>query len=68
MQLRVQVSDGGEPALVTTRILIVNVLRNEKPPVFVRGQYNPTILETHPVGSTVITVTATDGDTKVRLT
>lgn len=64
-QLRVQVSDEGVPVLVRTRILTVNVLRNEKQPVFVSGQYNPKILETHPVGSTVIKVTATDSDAKV---
>ena len=67
-QLRVQVADGGQPALVRTQILTVNVLRNEKAPVFANGQYSPSILETHPVGSTVAKVTATDGDAKVRLT
>lgn len=64
-QLTVQVTD--QPDSATTpkydiTEVIIHVLRNPNPPVFIPEYYNVTITEYSPVGTKIISVTATDAD------
>jgi len=62
LQLIVQASDNGYPALYDTETVTVSVTRNTLPPTFVQRNYTTTILETQRLGDAIITVTATDPD------
>lgn len=53
------------PARTATADVIVNVVRDEAPPVFQRTPYTRGILETVPVGTSIYQVTAVDNDLKV---
>ncbi|KAK3089813.1 hypothetical protein FSP39_006721 [Pinctada imbricata] len=56
-------SDLGFPSLSSvTALLIVNILRNQNPPVFINEPYSTVISQNLGVFSSVITVTATDAD------
>ena len=61
-QLVVQAYDNGNPPLYDTEVVTITVERNTQPPVFNPAVYQVTILETQSLGSTILTVTATDPD------
>lgn len=65
IQIRVLVEDGGQPSLVDTTIIQVNVNRNNFAPSFGITSYPVTILETNALGTPIVRVVATDMDTKV---
>ncbi|NXR08104.1 PCDGA protein, partial [Semnornis frantzii] len=55
--------DGGEPPRTgTTRIHVVVLDANDNAPVFIPAEYKVHVPEDVPVGSTLVTVTATDAD------
>ncbi|NWZ01068.1 PCDGD protein, partial [Loxia curvirostra] len=56
-------SDGGDPARTgTARIRVTVVDANDNAPVFSQAEYTVRVPEDVPVGSTLVTVTATDAD------
>ncbi|KAK0048619.1 protocadherin Fat 4, partial [Biomphalaria pfeifferi] len=61
-QLRVQVADQGSPPRSSLCVFSVNVNRNVNAPQFSPAFYNITILETQPIASTIVYLTATDAD------
>lgn len=65
----VKISDQGTPALTTTVLVMVNVLDvNEAAPVFGGMPATKDINENIPLGTDIITITATDADTSDTLT
>ena len=61
--------DGGNPSLVSQNIqVIINVIRNDNPPVFINEPYTVNIASSQVAGAFVIQVTATDADISVRAT
>ncbi|GFR89571.1 protocadherin Fat 4 [Elysia marginata] len=63
--LRVEAKDGGNPAETAVALVTINVLRNLFAPVFVETSYEVTIFETRDLGSSFLTVRATDADNRV---
>ncbi|NWV62303.1 PCDG5 protein, partial [Malurus elegans] len=62
-ELVLRASDGGDPALTgTARIRVTVVDANDNAPVFGQAEYTVRVPEDVPVGSTLVTVTATDAD------
>ncbi|XP_071425971.1 protocadherin gamma-A10-like isoform X13 [Pithys albifrons albifrons] len=62
-ELVLRASDGGDPARTGTARIRVTVLdANDNAPVFSQSEYTVRVLEDVPVGSTLVTVTATDAD------
>ncbi|NXE16739.1 PCDGA protein, partial [Lophotis ruficrista] len=62
-ELVLRASDGGEPARTgTARIRVVVLDANDNAPVFSQSEYTVRVPEDVPVGSAVVTVTATDAD------
>ncbi|NXF87335.1 PCDGA protein, partial [Eubucco bourcierii] len=62
-ELVLKARDGGEPARTGTARIRVEVLdANDNAPVFSPAEYTVRVPEDVPVGSTVVTVTATDAD------
>ncbi|NWR66027.1 PCDGA protein, partial [Bucorvus abyssinicus] len=62
-ELVLRASDGGEPSRTGTVRIRVSVLdANDNAPVFSLEEYTVRVPEDVPVGSTLVTVTATDGD------
>ncbi|NXE99907.1 PCDG7 protein, partial [Menura novaehollandiae] len=62
-ELVLRASDGGDPARTgTARIHVVVVDANDNAPVFSESEYKVRVAEDVPVGSTLVTVTATDAD------
>ncbi|XP_052672394.1 LOW QUALITY PROTEIN: protocadherin gamma-A2-like [Harpia harpyja] len=62
-ELVLMASDGGEPARTgTARIRVAVLDANDNAPVFSQAEYTLRVPEDVPVGSTLITVTATDAD------
>ncbi|XP_068273226.1 protocadherin gamma-A12-like [Nyctibius grandis] len=62
-ELVLRASDGGEPARTGTARLRVAVLdANDNAPVFSQAEYTVRVAEDVPVGSTLVTLTATDPD------
>ncbi|NXK93905.1 PCDG7 protein, partial [Formicarius rufipectus] len=62
-ELVLRATDGGDPARTGTARIRVTVLdANDNAPVFSQAEYTVRVPEDVPVGSTLITVTATDGD------
>ncbi|NXD88673.1 PCDGA protein, partial [Halcyon senegalensis] len=62
-ELVLKASDGGEPARTGTARIRVSVLdANDNAPVFSPAEYTVRVPEDVPVGSVLITVTATDAD------
>ncbi|NWV74872.1 PCDGA protein, partial [Dasyornis broadbenti] len=62
-ELVLRASDGGDPALTGTARIHVTVLdANDNAPVFSQSEYAVRVPEDLPVGSTLVTVTATDAD------
>ncbi|XP_068273229.1 protocadherin gamma-A5-like [Nyctibius grandis] len=62
-ELVLRASDGGEPARTGTARLCVAVLdANDNAPVFSQAEYTVRVPEDVPVGSTLVTLTATDAD------
>ncbi|NXS56970.1 PCDG9 protein, partial [Brachypteracias leptosomus] len=62
-ELVLRASDGGEPARTGTARIRVSVLdANDNAPVFSPAEYTVRVAEDVPVGSTLVTVTATDPD------
>ncbi|EOA93033.1 Protocadherin gamma-A1, partial [Anas platyrhynchos] len=62
-ELVLRASDGGEPARTGTARIRVSVLdANDNAPVFSQAVYAVRVPEDVPVGSTLLTLTATDGD------
>nr|XP_054499144.1 protocadherin gamma-A10-like [Agelaius phoeniceus] len=62
-ELVLRASDGGDPARTgTARIRVTVVDANDNAPVFSQAEYTVRVPEDVPVGSTLITVTATDAD------
>ncbi|KAM4892806.1 protocadherin gamma-A12-like [Sylvia borin] len=61
--LVLRASDGGDPARTgTARIRVKVVDANDNAPVFSQAEYTVRVAEDVPVGSVLVTVTATDGD------
>ena len=63
-KVRVQVQDGGTPPHDAAAILTINMLRNLRAPTFDSSRYSATILETKPIGQSILKVAARDGDEK----
>ncbi|KAK2524883.1 hypothetical protein Q9233_009202 [Columba guinea] len=62
-ELVLRASDGGEPARTgTARIRVAVLDANDNAPVFSQTEYTVRVPENVPVGSTLVTVTATDAD------
>ncbi|KAJ7415623.1 hypothetical protein WISP_77170 [Willisornis vidua] len=62
-ELVLRATDGGDPARTGTARIHVTVLdANDNAPVFSQSEYTVRVPEDVPVGSTLITVTATDAD------
>ncbi|KAM9266053.1 protocadherin gamma-A10-like isoform 4-T4 [Cariama cristata] len=62
-ELVLRASDGGEPARTgTARIRVAVLDANDNAPVFSQAEYTVRVPEDVPVGSTLLTVTATDAD------
>ncbi|NWV16631.1 PCDGA protein, partial [Origma solitaria] len=62
-ELVLRASDGGDPALTGTARIRVTVLdANDNAPVFSQSEYTVRVPEDLPVGSVLVTVTATDAD------
>ncbi|NXG24679.1 PCDGE protein, partial [Grallaria varia] len=62
-ELVLRASDGGDPARTgTARIRVTVVDANDNAPVFSQAEYTVRVPEAVPVGSTLVTVTATDAD------
>ncbi|XP_049685694.1 protocadherin gamma-A9-like isoform X16 [Accipiter gentilis] len=62
-ELVLRASDGGEPARTgTARIRVAVLDANDNAPVFSQAEYTLRVPEDVPVGSTLVTVTATDPD------
>ncbi|KAK2524885.1 hypothetical protein Q9233_009204 [Columba guinea] len=62
-ELVLRASDGGEPARTgTARIRVAVLDANDNAPVFSQAEYTVRVPEDVPVGSTLVTVTATDPD------
>ncbi|OXB62478.1 UNVERIFIED_CONTAM: hypothetical protein H355_012497 [Colinus virginianus] len=62
-ELLLTASDGGEPALTgTARIRVVVLDANDNAPAFSQAVYSVRVPEDVPVGSTLLSVTATDPD------
>ncbi|OXB52834.1 hypothetical protein ASZ78_007860, partial [Callipepla squamata] len=62
-ELLLRASDGGEPALTgTARIRVVVLDANDNAPAFSQAVYSVRVPEDVPVGSTLLSVTATDPD------
>uniref|UniRef100_A0A663EWY6 Cadherin domain-containing protein n=1 Tax=Aquila chrysaetos chrysaetos TaxID=223781 RepID=A0A663EWY6_AQUCH len=62
-ELVLRASDGGEPARTgTARIRVAVLDANDNAPVFSQAEYTLRVPEDVPVGSTLVTVTATDAD------
>jgi len=59
------VSDAGIPPCSKTTVATVNVRRNLHDPRFKRGEWTMTILETHALTKSIVTVEAEDRDEKV---
>lgn len=58
--------DQGFPSLVSVQaLLIVNILRNQNPPVFINEPYSATISQNQGTFLSIITVTARDADVTV---
>ncbi|NXU19569.1 PCDGA protein, partial [Pardalotus punctatus] len=62
-ELVLKASDGGDPALTGTARIRVTVLdANDNAPVFSQSEYTVRVPEDVPVGSVLVTVTASDSD------
>ncbi|NXH81717.1 PCDGA protein, partial [Edolisoma coerulescens] len=62
-ELMLRAVDGGDPARTgTARIRVTVVDANDNAPVFSQAEYTVRVPEDVPVGSTLVTVTATDAD------
>ncbi|NWX54330.1 PCDG2 protein, partial [Promerops cafer] len=62
-ELLLRAMDGGDPARTGTARIRVTVLdANDNAPVFSQAEYTVRVPEDVPVGSVLVTVTATDGD------
>ncbi|NXR95668.1 PCDG4 protein, partial [Hypocryptadius cinnamomeus] len=62
-ELVLRASDGGDPARTgTARIRVIVVDVNDNAPVFSQAEYTVRVPEDVPVGSVLVTVTATDAD------
>ncbi|XP_042645964.1 protocadherin gamma-A10-like [Tyto alba] len=62
-ELVLRASDGGEPARTgTARIRVAVLDANDNAPVFGQAEYTARVPEDVPVGSTLLTVTASDAD------
>ncbi|KAM4732198.1 protocadherin alpha-3-like [Anableps anableps] len=63
IRLTLTAVDGGKPVKSGTSQLIINVLdNNDNVPIFAQPLYKSSITENTPLGTSVITVTATDND------
>ena len=60
-----RVQDGGNPRLSDISVVVVSVNRNLFPPVFSPRQYSANILESQPIGVSILQITANDADTTV---
>lgn len=64
--MRIQAKDGGSPPLSGTAVVIITINRNLFRPVFDPTLYTATINELLDLGTVIETLTATDGDIRVR--
>ncbi|XP_026212885.1 protocadherin alpha-8-like [Anabas testudineus] len=63
IELTLTAIDGGTPAKSGTMIIIVNVLdNNDNPPVFSQSLYKASVYENVNIGTSIITINATDLD------
>ena len=61
-QFSVEASDQSNPVRTATAGVIVDIVRDEQPPVFISEPYSTSIIETRTIGSQVYQVTAIDSD------
>ena len=66
MQLLVTARDTGNPDIVVSESVQINVLRNLFAPVFGQASYSASVYDYASVGSSVVQVDATDSDITVR--
>lgn len=64
--MRIQAKDGGSPPLSGTAVVIITINRNLFRPFFNPSVYTATIDEILDLGTVIETLTATDGDIRVR--
>ena len=67
LQLRVVASDGGNPPKSASAVVEIEVLYNFNEPQFLATTYNATVLETIPLGTSILQVQAQDADITVSL-
>ncbi len=67
LQFNVSASDQSNPERTGMTMVIVDVIRDDYPPNFVRTPYDTVVIETSPVGSSVFTVSAEDPDLRERI-
>lgn len=67
-QFNVLARDQSSPERTATATVIVNIRRSNFPPVFVNTPYFTGVNVGSAIGSTIYTVTATDGDLLVSIT
>ena len=65
MQLLVTARDTGNPDIVVSESVQINVLRNLFAPVFSQNSYSASVYDYASVGSSVVRVEATDSDITV---
>lgn len=64
--MTITATDRGTPQQSDSATITINIVRNTQSPVFTNsGQYATTIDQNLNIGTSVFTVTATDGDTVV---
>ncbi|RUS85645.1 hypothetical protein EGW08_006591, partial [Elysia chlorotica] len=61
---RIVARDGGSPARSATALAFITVIRNLFRPTFAPVNYEQTILETRPIGTALVRVTASDRDSR----
>ena len=67
MQLLVTARDTGNPDIVVSESVQINVLRNLNVPVFGQASYSASVYDFVSVGSSVVQVDATDADITVSI-
>ncbi len=60
--LRVQVYDSANPNQKAQTVINIQVRRNINSPVFSKSNYEAAVVETYPIGASVVSVSASDAD------
>ena len=62
LQLRIIAFDSAVSYQTDESTVIINMVRNENPPIFIEEPYVTTIAESFAIGQSVYRITATDAD------